>query len=264
MSLWQRRLGGALTVSAVGAAAVGMSLSPGMQITQGECQMVHGSKVCVWAETDDDTLTTFGVTIPIQAIENAPADPPMAWPPVPVATIPFPDVARTGSGFDNLTLYWEPHGHPPAAFSTPHFDFHFNAISAAAVGAIDCSDQTKPATLSSRYVMPDVPGPMGTLVGLCVPGMGMHSMPGSELDNTSFAKTMVFGYYHARPIFLEPMVSREQLLKRQSFTLYVPSVPGQPITVRPPTEFRAIYDRGTQSYRFTFSGLITSTRVSTR
>jgi len=65
MSLWQRRLGGALTVSAVGAAAVGMSLSPGMQITQGECQMVHGSKVCVWAETDDDTLTTFGVTIPI-------------------------------------------------------------------------------------------------------------------------------------------------------------------------------------------------------
>jgi len=190
----------------------------------------------------------------------------MAWPPVPVATIPFPDVARTGSGFDNLTLYWEPHGHPPSPFSTPHFDFHFNAISTADVAAIDCSDHSKPARLSARYAMPDVTADViGTMVGLCVPGMGMHSMPQSVLSpRTPFEKTMVFGYYHARPIFLEPMVSREQLLKRQSFTLYVPSVPGQPITVRPPTEFRAIYDRGTQSYRFTFSGLITSTLVSTR
>lgn len=263
--MWQRRLGGALTAVAVGVVAVGMSVPSTPRITQGECRRVYGSSVCVWAETDDDTLTTFGVTIPMQAIENAPSDGPMTWPPVPVATIPFPDVARTGSGFDNLTLYWEPHGHPPAAFSTPHFDFHFNAISVADVAAIDCSDQSKPARLSTRYEMPDVTIPdMGTLVGLCMPGMGMHSMPGSELGNSSFAKTMVFGYYHARPIFLEPMVSRAQLLKRRSFTLYVPSVPGQPITVRPPTEFRAIYDRGTQSYRFTFSGLVTSTQASTR
>jgi hypothetical protein len=189
----------------------------------------------------------------------------MAWPPVPVATIPFPDVARSGSAFDNLTLYWEPHGHPPAAFTTPHFDFHFNAISSEAVAAIDCADQSKPTRLSSRYVMPDVTIPnMGTLVGLCVPGMGMHSMPGSELDNTSFAKTMVFGYYRARPIFLEPMVSRAELLKRRSFTLYVPSVPGQPITTRAPTEFRAIWDGRTQSYRFTFSNFVTSERVSAR
>jgi hypothetical protein len=70
---------------------------------------------------------------------------------------------------------------------------------------------------------------------------------------------MVLGYYHARPIFLEPMITREQLLKRQSFTLVVPHVPGEPITTRAPTEFRAIYDRGTQSYRFVFSGLTSST-----
>jgi len=262
MSLWQHRLGGALTAVAVGAAAVGMSVSQGTLITQGECRMVNGANVCVWAETGNDTLVSFGATVPIQSIENAPSDAPMVWPPVPAATIPLPDVARSGSGFDNLTVYWEPHGHPPGAFLAPHFDFHFNAISSADIAAIDCSDLSKPTRLSARYALPDVPVPnMGTLVGLCVPGMGMHSLPASELRSaTTFQKTMVFGYYHARPIFLEPMLTRETLLKRRSFTLDVPHVPGQPIAVRAPTRFRADYDRGAQAYRFVFSGLITSRR----
>jgi hypothetical protein len=262
MSVWQGRFGGALTVVAVGAAAVGMSASPGPRLTQGECRSVNGGDVCVWAMTDDDTLTTFGATVSIRSIQNAPSDAPMVWPPRPAATIPLPDVARTASGFDNLTVYWEPHGHPPGAFLTPHFDFHFNAIPATDVSAIDCSDATKPAHLSARYAMPDVAIPdMGTLVGLCVPGMGMHSLPESALRLTEpFEKTMVLGYYHARPIFLEPMITREQLLLRRSFTLDVPHVPGEPITVRVPTLFRATYDRGAQAYRLEFSGLTTSTR----
>lgn len=166
MSLWQRRLGGTLAAVTVGAVAVGMARSPGERITQGECRPVNGAQVCVWAATNNDTLTTFGATVPIQAIEGAPNDAPMVWPPVPAATIPLPDVARTASGFDNLTIYWEPHGHPPAAFLAPHFDFHFNAISAADVAAIDCSDLTKPSRLSARYELPDVVVPeMGTLVG---------------------------------------------------------------------------------------------------
>lgn len=262
MLLWQRSLGGVVSVVAVGAVALGMSFSTDPVLAQGECRMVHGANVCVWAETNNDTLNSFGVTIPIQAIENAPAHGPMVWPPVPVATIPFPDVARGSSGFDNLTLYWEPHGHPPTPFLTPHFDFHFNAISMADVAAIDCSDHSKPARLSSGYAMPDVTIPdMGTLVGLCVPGMGMHSMPESALSpGSAFEKTMVFGYYSARPIFLEPMVTREKLLQRRSFTLFVPSVPGQPITTRAPREFRAIWDGRAQAYRFVFSNLQTLTR----
>ena len=261
MSLWKRSLGGVLITVAIGTVAVGMSVYPDSRITQGECRAVNGADLCVWAETSADTLTSFGMTVPIQAIQNAPSEAAMVWPPVPVATIPLPDVARSASGFDNVTVYWEPHGHPPAAFLAPHFDFHFNAIPSAEVAAIDCSDLSKPSRISAGYELPDVAVPnMGTLVGICVPGMGMHSLPSSDLRSSSFTKTMVFGYYHARPIFLEPMITRETLLARRSFTLDVPHVPGQPITTRAPTLFRAEYDRGAQAYRFVFSGLVRSTR----
>jgi len=46
MVSWQRRLGGALTVVAVGAVALGMSVKPGKRVTKGECRPVHGADVC--------------------------------------------------------------------------------------------------------------------------------------------------------------------------------------------------------------------------
>lgn len=260
MSLWQRRVGGALAAVAIGAVAVGMSVSPGKRIAQGECRMVHGGNVCAWAETSGSTLTSFGITVPMQSIQNAPDEMPMVWPPVAAAIIPLPEVVRTSAGFNVLTVYWEAHGHPPAPFLAPHFDFHFYNIPSGDVTAIDCADSTKPGRLAARYELPDVPIPdMGTLVGLCVPGMGMHSLPASDLHSaTTFQKSMVLGYYHARPIFVEPMITRATLLERRSFTLDVPNVPDEPAGVRAPAGFRAEYDRGTQSYRFVFSGLATS------
>jgi len=89
-----------------------------------------------------------------------------------------------------------------------------------------------------------------------VPGMGMHAVPAADLRSaTAFEKDMIVGYYHARPIFLEPMISRATLLERRSFSLEVPSVPGAPAGVGAPTAFRAVYDRGAQAYRFAFAGL---------
>ena len=257
MSLWKRKLGGALAATAIGAVAVGMSRSPAVLVTKGECRPVNGGDVCVWAETTNDTLVRFGATIPMQAIQNAPSDAPMAWPPVADATIPLPDIVKTAAGFDNVTVYWEPHGHPPGPYASPHFDFHFNAISVPELAAIDCTDSSKPGNLAARYELPDVPIPdMGTLVGLCVPGMGMHAMPSSELHATvPFQKTMVLGYYHARPIFLEPMITREALLARRAFTLDVPAMRGLAASARVPTRFRAEYDRNAQEYRFVFSDL---------
>jgi hypothetical protein len=253
---WPSRHRGSSTVAVLlaGLAAVVLGCDR-RQLVQGECSSLNGSDVCVWHEMDGNTLTAFGATVPMGAIENGPADAPMVWPPVPNATIPLPEMVKSATGLDNLTLFWEAHGHPPGPFATPHFDFHFNNASSAELQGMDCSDTTKPSALPAGYELPDVPVPqLGTLVGLCVPNMGMHAMPGADVHRaTPFEQAMVVGYYSGRAIFVEPMISRATLLQRRSFDLEMPAVTDVPAGVRYPSRFRADYDSTTQSYRFVFS-----------
>lgn len=236
---------------------VGLAACERQQVVQGECRPVNGSDVCVWGETQGNALIAFGATIPVASIENAPADVPMVWPPVADAFIPLPEAVSSATGFEVMTLYWEPHGHPPGPYLVPHFDFHFYAISTEDLSAIDCADSTKPGQLPAAYELPDIPIPgLGTLVGLCVPQMGMHALPGSELHSeTPFQQTMIVGYYRGQPIFVEPMITRGTLLERRSFSMDIPGVPDRPTNERYPTTFRAEYDSTAQSYRFVFSGL---------
>lgn len=227
------------------------------QIVEGECRPVYGSEVCTWSEMKGTELLSFGATVPIGAVENAPAEMAMVFPPPRVATIPLAAEVKTATGFSELTVYWEPHGHPPGPYLTPHFDFHFNHLPSAEIRAIDCSDTTKPTQTPTGYILTDleVPG-MGVLVGTCVPQMGMHALPESEMQGTTpFTGTMVIGYYGGKPTFVEPMLSRAALLERKSFTVAMPTVPDLPAGVRHPTSFRADYDSTAQSYRFVFSGI---------
>jgi len=230
--------------------------APQEQIVQGACQSAFGANVCAWDQMSGDSLTAFGATVPMAMIDSAPAGEPMVWPPVAAATIPLSQAAKAATGFDNITLYWEAHGHPPAPYMVPHFDFHFNTITPAQIAAIDCADSTKPAQPPAAYQLPDVDIPdLGTLIGLCVPHMGMHAMPESELQSTTpFEKAMLVGYYDAKPIFLEPMITRKTLDARRDFTLAIPTVPDAPPSVHYPTHFAAQYDSTAQAYRLEFSG----------
>jgi hypothetical protein len=251
-----RTVGGlALLALALGGCAREQAPPPD-QVVQGECRPVHGADICAWDRMAGDTLVAFGLTVPMQVADSAPMDAPMTWPPVAAATIPLSPAARA-AGFDNVTIFWENHGHPPAPYLVPHFDFHVNTVPGATLAAIDCADQTKPAQLPAAYEMTDIEIPgMGTLVGLCVPQMGMHAMTGADLaTDTPFEKTMIVGYYAGRPIFVEPMITQGTLLRRQGFSLDIPNIPdGQP-GVRYPGRFVAEYDSTAHAYRFEFSGL---------
>ncbi len=223
---------------------------------EGECGEVYGGQVCTWATLDStDQVTEFGATVPLATIEGAPADMEMAWPPAAQASLALPEAARAATGVQHLAINWEAHGHPPGPYLTPHFDFHFYSIPVADRIAIDCTDVTKPTMIPAGYALEDmdIPG-LGLLVGTCVPEMGMHSLPASELSSTEiFNGTMVVGYYRGEPIFVEPMVSRAKLLERASFELAVPAVEGLPAGVRYPGSFAATYDAESDAYRFTFS-----------
>ena len=246
----------AVFVFAIGIAAC----APRTQVVQGSCAKVHGADVCTWGEMRGSQVTSFGASIPMAAFTNAPTEPEMkmAWPPPADATIPLPDAVASATGMKVLTVYWEPHGHPPKMMAVPHWDFHFYDISGADVAAITCADSAKPATLPAGYALPDMDlgPPVGKLIGLCVPGMGMHSLLQHELsDTTSWTGSMVLGYYHQKPVFVEPMVSNALMLARKSFTLAVPAVPGVAASSHYPTQFRADYDSASQSYKFVFSGM---------
>jgi hypothetical protein len=217
---------------------------------------VLGSELCTWAIAEGGIVTELGATIPMKLVEVAPTDAEMVWPPQEMATIQMPAVVRETLGIDHFGLNWEAHGHPPATFMTEHFDFHFYSLTTDVVNAIDCADQSKPADLPAGYALPDIEVPgMGTFVGLCVPHMGMHGVIANQLDRTDpFDADMLIGYYGAKPIFFEPMVSRKLLLSRQDFTLPMPQVSGLPAGVRYPGAFRAEYDSNADAYRLVFTG----------
>ena len=190
----------------------------------------------------------------------------MVWPPVPLAVLDIPEAARQKSGLIHFTMYWEAGGHPPGAYMTPHFDFHFNTIASAERSAIDCVDLTKPAALPTAYGLPDIPLPpemakmMGVpaLIGLCVPQMGMHAVTASELESKElFRGSMVVGYTKGKPIFIEPMVAKATLMERKSFDLAIPVIPG--LTGMHPTKFHSEYDAAKQEYRMIFSAFATGT-----
>jgi hypothetical protein len=239
----------------LGLLLIGITGCSRRETVPGECGPVNGAEVCVWGEMSGKTILSFGATIPIQAIENAPDEAPMLWPPVAEAALTLPEAVSTATGFKHLTIVWEPHGHPPGPYLTPHFDFHFYSLSNAERDAIDCVDAGKPEQLPAAYELPDIEIPgLGLLPGLCVPKMGMHSLLGEELRSQDvFEKTLVVGYYHGQPIFVEPMIARAALTARRSFTLPIPEVPNRAAGSRYPTSFRADYDSTAQAYRFVFS-----------
>ncbi len=225
-----------------------------------DCGDVFGGQVCTWTRMQGDVVVAAGADVPMATIENAPDEMPMAWPPTISARLPFPEASHAQTGLTELTVYWEAHGHPPGPYLTPHFDFHFYQIPGAERLAIDCADTTKPVELAAGYQLPDLDLPpemvemtgVSTLAGLCVPQMGMHSLLASELESTElFRGSMVLGYYHAAPVFVEPMLTKAMLMERQSFDMAIPTIPGS--TGAYPRTFRAEFDPAADAYHFTFS-----------
>ena len=242
-----------LTLTAV---LVTQGFAPVTGLTFRSCGAVLEQEVCTWVLTEGATVLQLGVTVPLRLIETVPDDVEMSWPPQELAAIALPEAARTRLGIDHLGINWEANGHPPGPFLTPHFDFHFYSLTSEELRAVDCADESKPSSLPTGYALPDIDVPgLGTLLGLCVPRMGMHAMPKNEIETTDpFRATLVMGYYGGEAIFFEPMVSRDRLLERSDFTLPVPSVGNLPAGVRYPTEFSAKYDAAKDQYQLVMRG----------
>lgn len=243
---------------ALGIATV-LAFAPGVRAQsdkaiEGPCGSLFGSKVCTSYQMRDGKITELSLRVPVAMVENAPANVAMVWPPKPDLNIRFAPAVQKQTGFTFASIWWEAHGHPPAAFMVPHFDLHFYFAPEQKVETIDCKDTVKPQALPAGYVLRDLTDPhIGTMVGACIPNMGMHALPTADLTlKTGWKASMMVGYYGAKPIFFEPMVSNALLLQKRSFTLPVAQDIAPAAHVRYPKTFRAVYHPESKVYDFTF------------
>ena len=240
--------------------------SSATRFVMGETGKIFGAPARSWAKlAGDGSVLEAGFTLSYDSVARATfpkADPnmkmdsPAAMPP-PLVELNFPKEVQDTTFFDHLDVYWNPVGHPPV-YGVPHFDMHFFTINKAAVASIDCKDlsQADPSLLAKGYV-PTVP-PNATPDKVCIPRMGFHSLPAGDLGLKpgEFSKTMMAVYYGGKLNAIEPMISRDALLEKKSFSLNVPQLASLGRATRYPGKFEARFDAKASTYNLIFSDFV--------
>ncbi len=225
------------------------------RIIFGETTEIAGGMASTWARVNGaGKVIWVGLTIPLSMVEQMP--PRGSGPSGAVAVLSFPQVVQETTYFNHAEIHANPLGHPSSGadlhrYQVPHFDFHFYSIPVEDVFAIpgglffvDVPEELLP----DGYAQPEP---------VSIPQMGRHGSSFEEratIGPFDFATIAGFlpdaSYMH----FLEPMMSQEFLLRRESFDLPVPipSVLGR--STRYPTECVVRYDEDADAYHIVFKG----------
>lgn len=149
-------------------------------------------------------------------------------------------------------------GHPPKeVYGVPHFDFHFYLVPDSERMKIqpgpdwDAEANAAPEAdmMPAGYILPP---------GTAVPEMGTHWVdPASpELNGKPFTHTFIYGTWNGRLIFVEPMITVEDL---RSGVDLEKDVPTPEKVARPgwyPTRYRVYTDPATSQIRVALTGLV--------
>lgn len=253
-----------MTVACLAAVVLALSggaanAGPDDKIIAGESVSVGGGTAATWARVNGGGKVIWvGLTIPLSMVENMPA--PGTGPAGAVAVLNYPPVVQQTTYFNHAEIHSNLHGHPANPrfadihrYEAPHFDFHFYAIPAAQVRTIPF---VPPSPLLPRAPADRVPAGYAQ-PEFSVPQMGRHAGPLSEFTATDpWLLTMIAGflpdasYMH----FIEPMITREFLLRRENFTLPVPTPAILGRATQYPTECEVYYDRELDAYHIVYKG----------
>jgi hypothetical protein len=162
----------------------------------------------------------------------------------------FPPQAGS-TGFDHGEVDWNPYGHDPVQiYGYPHFDFHFYIVGMDQLSQIIPGPDT--VAVEPQYIPKDyVTGVMA------VPNMGVHwaDTLSSEYQGQKFTKTLIYGFYHGKMLFVEPMITKEFLETHPDITMDVkqPSAFQNPGYY--PTKWSIHYDSGKKEFTVALEGL---------
>ncbi|HET9983156.1 MAG TPA: DUF5602 domain-containing protein [Longimicrobiales bacterium] len=154
--------------------------------------------------------------------------------------------------WDHATLDWNPQGHEPAAiYGLPHFDFHVYAISAGEQAAIQGGPDT--TTVPAANVPKDYASQV-----ISVPRMGVHwaDTLAAEFHGHPFDRTFIYGFYHGRLAFVEPMVTQAFLRSHPDVTAPVKQPGAFQVPGLYPASYSVRYDPGTRTLRVSLDSLV--------
>ena len=238
----------------VGCSGDGGDNAPATRLVTGESGVVHeGHSAQTYALLNaSGTVQEVGVTVPYEAIETPPEgdghEMHSTGPAGSFVSLDWPAEVKSQTFFDHYEMHWNPHGHEPEAWMVPHFDIHGYGIPEESVYAIGGTDTAEPAAdrLPTGYVYPGVQA--------VVPEMGVHAVvPGPSAGPP---KTMVLGYWGGNMIFVEPMVTQAELMKKQSFEMGILAPAKLGRATKYPTRFRAIWEPDMNRYRFVYDQFV--------
>ncbi|HXR84652.1 MAG TPA: DUF5602 domain-containing protein [Hanamia sp.] len=163
----------------------------------------------------------------------------------------FPPQAAA-AGYDHAELDWNPHGHDPVQiYGYPHFDFHFYIVGTDELAQIIPGPDT--VSVNPQYIPKDyVTGVMA------VPNMGVHwaDTLSSEYQGQKFTTTFIYGFYHGKMLFVEPMITREYLETHPNVTMPVKQPAAFQKSGYYPTKYSIHYDSNKKEYTVALEGLV--------
>jgi hypothetical protein len=162
----------------------------------------------------------------------------------------FPAQAQS-TGYDHGELDWNPNGHEPVQiYGFPHFDFHFYMATMNELSQIVPGPDT--VVVAPQYI------PSNYISGvMAVPNMGVHwsDTTSSEFQGKKFTATFIYGFYHGKMLFVEPMITKEFLETHPNVTMNVKQPSAFQTPGYYPTKWSIHYDANKKEYTVSLDGL---------
>lgn len=188
----------------------------------GESIPLGNGKVTSWVKLGDDGKPlSIGITLSEGVLDGLPG--PNDKGAMKLTT--FPDISTfeyvlslpteaSLTPFNHISINWNPVGHPPGCYGVKHFDFHFNMDTPQEREAITClGDDTLRVykTPASELIPTDYMTAPLTGEGR----MGCHWFdPNSSEFHSMFSKTLIYGFYDGKMVFIEPMITMDFLKEK--------------------------------------------------
>jgi hypothetical protein len=178
----------------------------------GETRVMGNGIAYSWMKLNSDRQPlAVGVSFTETAFAGLP-EPEPNMKEMPEYTLRMPAEAAA-TPIDHVGLNWNPKGHDPSGlYDVPHFDLHFYTITPKERGQITaqgddvakCEKQPAGGHLPAGYVFAP---------NSAMPGMGGHWIdPASrEFLGQGFTRTLIYGSYDGKVVFIEPMVTKAYL-----------------------------------------------------